>query len=111
LHSLSGPSGHRSKAVIDPADEGETMRVTILIILAMGFAGCAETPPPGPYAFAPPGPYALAPTVGYNHCGQMAALRNNLTATPYPSPDSNALLEALGVRCIGSAYSTIHARY
>ena len=79
------------------------MRVTIPMILALGVAGCAANPPAGPYA--------LAPTVAYPNCGNMSALRNNLTATPYPSPDSDAQLEALGVRCIGNGGSPVRARY
>ena len=39
----------------------------------------------------------------YSACGDMAALRNNLTGTPDPSPKSDAILRRLGVRCVGPA--------
>jgi hypothetical protein len=39
----------------------------------------------------------------YAACGDMAALRNNLTGTPDPTPRSDALLRRLGVRCVGPA--------
>ena len=37
----------------------------------------------------------------------MADLRNNLTGTPYPSANSDAILHRLGVRCIGGGYPTL----
>ncbi len=37
----------------------------------------------------------------YAACGDMSALRNNLTGTPDPSPKSDAVLRRLGVRCVG----------
>jgi hypothetical protein len=39
----------------------------------------------------------------YSACGDMAALRNNLTGTPDPSLKSDAILRRLGVRCVGPA--------
>jgi hypothetical protein len=39
----------------------------------------------------------------YSACGDMAALRTNLTGTPDPSPRSDAVLHRLGVRCVGPA--------
>jgi hypothetical protein len=39
----------------------------------------------------------------YAACGDMAALRSNLTGTPEPSLKSDAVLRRLGVRCVGPA--------
>jgi hypothetical protein len=39
----------------------------------------------------------------YSACGDMAALRSNLTGTPDPSPKSDTILRRLGVRCVGPA--------
>jgi hypothetical protein len=39
----------------------------------------------------------------YSACGNMTALRTNLTGTPDPSPKSDAILRRLGVRCVGPA--------
>ena len=39
----------------------------------------------------------------YPACGDMAALRSNLTGTPEPSPKSDAIFRRLGVRCVGPA--------
>jgi hypothetical protein len=39
----------------------------------------------------------------YWACGDMAALRTNLTGAPDPSPKSDAILRRLGVRCVGPA--------
>jgi hypothetical protein len=39
----------------------------------------------------------------YSACGDMAALRANLTGTSDPSPKSDAILRRLGVRCVGPA--------
>jgi hypothetical protein len=39
----------------------------------------------------------------YSACGDMAALRANLTGTSDPSPKSDAVLRRLGVRCVGPA--------
>jgi hypothetical protein len=37
----------------------------------------------------------------YAVCGDMAALRTNLTGAPDPTPRSDAILRRLGVRCVG----------
>ena len=37
----------------------------------------------------------------YSACGDMAALRINLTGAPEPTPKSDAILRRLGVRCVG----------
>ena len=39
----------------------------------------------------------------YSYCGRMTALRANLTGAPDPSPQSDAILRRLGVRCVGPA--------
>jgi hypothetical protein len=39
----------------------------------------------------------------YAACGDMAIIRANLTGTPDPTPQSDANLRRLGVRCIGPA--------
>jgi hypothetical protein len=66
-------------------------------------AGCGNYPPGAPYALAPVLPYAA--------CGEMVSLRNQLTGAPNPSPQSDAELHAIGVRCIGSGYPAVRARY
>jgi hypothetical protein len=47
----------------------------------------------------------------YAACGDMATLRANLTGTPDPSPQSDAILRRLGVRCVGPAAPRIRQRY
>ncbi len=48
----------------------------------------------------------------YSACGNMAALRTNLTGTPDPSPRSDAILRRLGVRCVGPvAAPRVRQRY
>jgi hypothetical protein len=37
----------------------------------------------------------------YAACGDMTAIRTNLTGTPDPSPKSDAILRRLGIRCVG----------
>jgi hypothetical protein len=39
----------------------------------------------------------------YAACGDMTALRINLTGTPDPTPRSDAILRRLCVRCVGPA--------
>jgi hypothetical protein len=48
------------------------------------------------------GPFADV-DLPYSACGDMAALRTNLTGTPDPTPKSDAVLRRLGVRCVGPA--------
>jgi len=57
-------------------------------------------------------PQAPAAEVGlpYEACGDMATLRANLTGTPYPSLQSDAVLHRLGVRCIGAAAPRVRRR-
>ncbi len=82
------------------------MRVIALTILLAGLSGCAESLSPAP-------PYRTV-ILPYADCGNMAALRTNLTGGPYPSTASNARLWSLGVRCVGPghyAYAPVRARY
>jgi hypothetical protein len=97
-----------------------TRRATLLpAILAGLLSGCAPTSQPYnlapglPFAPASPvGPYALAPTLPYAACGDMATLRANLTGNRDPSPQSDAMLRDLGVRCIGEGGpAAVRARY
>ncbi len=81
------------------------MRVTILTILALSFSACASD--------WPPMPYNQAATLPYQSCGDMATLRANLTGAPEATPESDAILRTLGVRCV-AAYPPpppIRARY
>jgi hypothetical protein len=82
------------------------MRAIGLAILLLGLQGCAADLAPAP-------PYRTV-NLPYSACGQMASLRTNLTGGPYPSAKSDAELWSLGVRCIGTDYSTysaVRARY
>jgi len=77
----------------------ESFRMTklatvVAVVLAAFLSGC------GPVA--PGAPYALAPELPYAACGDMASLRMSLTGAPAPSPQSDALLWRLGVRCLGA---------
>ena len=48
----------------------------------------------------------------YSACGDMAALRTNLTGAPGPSSKSEAILRRLGVRCVGPvATPRVRQRY
>jgi hypothetical protein len=48
----------------------------------------------------------------YAACGDMTALRNNLTGSPDQTPKSDAILRKLGVRCVGPAASPrVRQRY
>ena len=48
----------------------------------------------------------------YSACGDMAALRTNLTGAPDPTPKSDAILRGLGVRCVGPvAAPRVRQRY
>jgi hypothetical protein len=77
------------------------MRILCSAIFAPCLLGCAATSPP-------PASQVMLP---YSACGAMAELRNNLTGAPYPSAKSDALLQALGVRCIGTGYPAVRARF
>lgn len=98
-----------------------TRQTTLLPAIMVGLlSGCAPTSPSQPYslaaapAFAPTSPaepYSLAPTLPYAACGDMATLRANLTGNRDPSPESDARLRALGVRCIGEGPAAVRARY
>ncbi|HTR14503.1 MAG TPA: hypothetical protein VMI72_14930 [Roseiarcus sp.] len=81
------------------------MRIILLFLAAALLAGCMPTSVPEQYGALPRVPCAA--------CGDMAALRNNLTAAPYPSPWSDADLHALGVRCLGEPIPqpSVRARY
>jgi hypothetical protein len=79
------------------------MRILSAAILSPCLFGCAASPPPAPRS------EVLLP---YSACGPMAELRSNLTGTPNPSAQSDAVLMSLGVRCIGEGYiPTVRARY
>jgi hypothetical protein len=57
-------------------------------------------------------PPAAEVDLPYAACGDMAVLRANLTGTPNPTPQSDANLRRLGVRCIGPADAPhVHQRY
>ena len=73
------------------------------IILAGSLCGCAPAQPGAPYSLAPRLPYAA--------CGDMAALRANLTGNSDLSPESDAMLRTLGVRCIGEGPTVLRTRY
>ncbi len=76
----------------------------ILAFLIPGLAACAPNNPPAM-------PYALAPSLPYASCGDMQAVRPNLTGAPLPTPGSDAELRGLGVRCVGEGYPAVRARY
>jgi hypothetical protein len=61
-------------------------------------------------AAQPQAPAAQA-DLPYAACGDMAALRANLTGTPNPSPKSDAILRRLGVRCVGARPLQVRAGY
>jgi hypothetical protein len=79
------------------ASELNPMRMMSAAIFLPCLLGCAAQPP---------GPYAEV-ELPYSACGAMAELRSNLTGTPYPSAESDALLHRLGVRCVGGGYPTV----
>ncbi len=70
------------------------MRMSILGLLALGLSACAPVTPPTPYASQASLPYAA--------CGDMARLRANLTGDPGATPESDAILRRLGVRCVAA---------
>ncbi len=93
------------------------MRKLILFLLTPCLAACMPNPLPAPYGLAlnpPPAPYAQAPSLPYPACGDMAALRANVTGTPWETPQTDAELRRLGVRCVGEPYpaaGVVRARY
>jgi len=70
------------------------MRVTVLGLLGLSLSACAPTEPPMPYAYQASLPYSA--------CGDMATLRANLTGAPEATPQGDAILRRLGVRCVAS---------
>lgn len=73
------------------------------VILAASLCGCESSQPGAPYSLAPRLPYAA--------CGDMTTLRANLTGNRALSPESDAILRSLGVRCIGEGPVALRARY
>ena len=77
------------------------MRILCPAIALISFAGSAAAQAPFADVDLP-----------YSACGDMAALRTNLTGAPDPSPKSDAILRRLGVRCVGPATAPrIRQRY
>lgn len=70
------------------------MRLTSLAVLALSLSACAPV--------WPPMPYNRAASLPYQSCGDMAALRANLTGAPDRTPESDAILTRLGVRCVAA---------
>jgi hypothetical protein len=70
------------------------LATVVASVLAACLSGC------GPVA--PVAPYALAPELPYAACGDMTSFRANLTGEAAPSPQSDAMLWRLGVRCLGA---------
>ena len=80
------------------------MRVTILGLLGLSLSACAPT--------VPPMPYADQASLPYSACGDMGAIRANLTGAPEATPQSDAILRRLGVRCVASyPRSLIRVKY
>ena len=61
-------------------------------------------------ACAPPAPTNPV-DLPYSACGAMADLRSSLTGGPETSPESNARMRRLGVRCVGESENAVRARY
>jgi hypothetical protein len=80
------------------------MRTTLAAALSLTLSACAA----GPAA-----PYGRQGSLPYAACGDMAALRVNLTGAPDPTRESDAILRALGVRCVNGEGrpSAIRARF
>ncbi|HEY1779721.1 MAG TPA: hypothetical protein VGG79_04685 [Roseiarcus sp.] len=78
------------------------MRSIYAGIALLGLAGSAAAQP---HAL---GPQASLP---YPACGDLAALRANLTGAPEPSPKSDAILRKLGVRCVAPSAPQDRAHY
>lgn len=81
------------------------MRTTLAAALSLTLSACAANPPAAPYN--------RQATLPYASCGDMAALRANLTGAPDPTFESDGILRALGVRCVGQAPPppAVRARY
>ena len=82
-------------------------------VLAASLCGCTPVYPPAPYGAPvyPPAPYSQAPSLPYPARGDMTSLRANLTGNSAVTPQSDALLRYLGVRCIGEGEPAVRARY
>jgi hypothetical protein len=78
------------------------MRKLVLAMLTPTLAACVSPQP---------APYSQEPTAPYQACGDMAALRANLTGSPAATPASEAILRKLGVRCLVSSPDALRARY
>ncbi len=78
-----------------------------LLILAGFLCGCSPAQPGAPYSLSPRLPYAA--------CGDMATIRANLTGNGDLSPKNDAVMNYLGVRCLGQGPATpsaaLRARY
>jgi hypothetical protein len=96
------PVRHRSGETA--AKNGGTipMRIVSAAIALLCLVGSAAAQPHAPVAEV---------DLPYSACGDMAALRANLTGTPDPSPRSDAVLRRLGVRCVGAAAPGVRPRY
>ena len=76
------------------------------VLLAGSLCGCAPAEPGAPYSLSPRLPYAA--------CGDMAGLRAKLTGNRDLSRQSDAILQYLGVRCLGDlppGRAPVRARY
>ena len=69
------------------------MRTIVAAALALSLSACAANPSM---------PYSRAATLPYAACGDMATLRANLTGAPDTTPESDAILKTLGVRCVAA---------
>jgi hypothetical protein len=96
------PVRHRSGET--PAKNWGTilMRIVLAAIALLWLVGSAA---------AQPHPPAAQVDLPYPACGNMAALRANLTGTPDPTLKSDAVLRRLGVRCVGAAAPWVRPRY
>jgi hypothetical protein len=78
------------------------MRIICPAIALLCFVGSAPTQAQAPFADV---------DLPYSACGDMAALRANLTGAPDPTPKSDAILRKLGVRCVGPLAAPRGQRY
>jgi len=87
--------------------------IPVAAVLAAALCGCVSVYPPAPYGgpVYPPAPYSQAPSLPYAACGDMTALRANLTGNGAVTPQSDPLLRDLGVRCVGEGAPAVRARY